>query len=79
MIFDVVIPKVGMGITEVEIVQWKVKPGDKINKGDPIVEIDVQKANTDIEAEKKGVVKEVFFEEGEIVEVGNTICSIESE
>ncbi len=33
---EVIIPKVGMGITEVEISKWEVKIGDEINEGDPV-------------------------------------------
>jgi len=40
---EVIIPKVGMGITEVEISKWEVKIGDKINEGDPIVEINTER------------------------------------
>lgn len=73
---EVVIPKVGMGITEVEISRWKVKPGDFIKKGEPIVEINTEKASAVIDAEYSGTVKELLYKEGDMVEVGVVICRI---
>ena len=76
---DFIIPKVGMGITEVEILKWKVEPGDRVSTGDSIVEIDVEKANTVLEADNAGIVKELLVLEGDIVEVGSVICRIGEE
>ncbi len=74
--FDVVIPKVGMSVTEVEITKWKVKEGDKVNKGDEIVEIAMEKANTVLTSEVSGIVDEILFKEGDTVKVGEAICRI---
>jgi pyruvate dehydrogenase E2 component (dihydrolipoamide acetyltransferase) len=70
------IPKVGMGITEVEITKWEVRDGDKVKKGDPIVEISTEKASTVLESDIDGTIDEVFFEEEEMVAVGEVICNI---
>ena len=76
--FDVVIPKVGMSVTEVEITKWKVKEGDKVNKGDEIVEIAMEKANTVLTSEVSGIVDEVLFKEGDTVKVGEVVCRIKT-
>ena len=76
---DFVIPKVGMGITEVIIIEWKVKPGDRVVAGDPIVEIDAEKANVVLAAKVSGVVAEILFDNDESVEVGSTVCRIEED
>ena len=75
--YDVIIPKVGMGITEVEISGWKVKPEDSVSKGDPLVEISTEKASAIIDSEYSGKIKELLYDEGEMVEVGTVICRIE--
>ena len=77
--FDVVIPKVGMSVTEVEITKWKVKKGDKVNKDDEIVEITMEKANTILTSEVSGIVEELLFNEGDTVKVGEVICRIKTE
>jgi 2-oxoisovalerate dehydrogenase E2 component (dihydrolipoyl transacylase) len=76
-LYEVIIPKVGMGITEVEISKWEKKVGDTINKGDPLVEINTEKASAVIDSEYSGKVKEILYNEGDMVEVGATICIIE--
>ena len=76
--FDVVIPKVGMSVTEVDITKWKVKEGDKVNKGDEIVEIAMEKANTVLTSEVSGIVDEVLFKEGDTVKVGEVVCRIKT-
>jgi 2-oxoglutarate dehydrogenase E2 component (dihydrolipoamide succinyltransferase) len=76
---DFVIPKVGMGITEVLIIEWKVKTGDRVMVGDPIVEIDAEKASVVLEAKVSGVVAEILFGNDESVEVGSTVCRIEED
>ncbi len=74
--FEVVIPKVGMSVTEVDITKWKVKEGDKVNKGDEIVEIGMEKANTVLTSEVSGIVDEILFKEGDTVKVGEVVCRI---
>jgi pyruvate/2-oxoglutarate dehydrogenase complex dihydrolipoamide acyltransferase (E2) component len=66
-----------MGITEVEISGWKVKPEDSVSKGDPLVEISTEKASAIIDSEYSGKIKELLYDEGEMVEVGTVICRIE--
>lgn len=74
---DFKIPKVGMGITEVEITKWEIEKGDKVEKGQPIVEISTEKASTVLESDVDGIIEKLLFDEGDMVEVGSVICHIE--
>jgi pyruvate/2-oxoglutarate dehydrogenase complex dihydrolipoamide acyltransferase (E2) component len=76
ILHDVIIPKVGMGITEVEISKWEVKVGNVINKGDPLIEINTEKASTVLDSDFSGEVAEILFKPGDMVEVGSVICRI---
>jgi len=76
---DFVVPKVGMGITEVDILAWKVSPGDTVHEGDPLVEIESDKTVIVLESDMSGVVRELLYLEEDIVEVGNVICRIEED
>jgi pyruvate/2-oxoglutarate dehydrogenase complex dihydrolipoamide acyltransferase (E2) component len=67
-----------MDTTEVEILKWMIKVGDNIKKGDPIAEIEFEKATTEIEAEVSGVVEEILYKEGDIVDVGSVIARIKN-
>ena len=73
---DIIIPKVGMGITEVEISKWEVKIGDIIDNGDPIVEINTEKVSTVLDSDFSGEVMEILFKPGDMVEVGTVVCRI---
>jgi pyruvate/2-oxoglutarate dehydrogenase complex dihydrolipoamide acyltransferase (E2) component len=69
----------GMDTTEVEILKWIVKVGDNVKKGDPVAEIEFEKATTEIESEVSGVIEEILFKEGDIVDVGSVICRIKND
>ncbi len=73
---NIVIPKMGMATTEVDILEWKVKEGDSIKKGDVIAEIESEKTNVSIESEYNGVVAKILYKNGDTVNVGETICEI---
>ena len=73
----VVIPKMGMATTEVDILTWKVKEGDTVKIGDIIVEIESEKANVGIESEYNGIITKILHKDGETVPVGEAICEID--
>lgn len=77
--YELTVPKMGMDTTEVEILKWMIKVGDNIKKGDPIAEIEFEKATTEIEAEVSGVVEEILYKEGDIVNVGSVIARIKND
>ncbi|OFW54193.1 MAG: hypothetical protein A2163_07485 [Actinobacteria bacterium RBG_13_35_12] len=76
---ELTVPKMGMDTTEVEILKWIVKVGDNVKKGDPVAEIEFEKATTEIESEVSGVIEEILFKEGDIVDVGSVICRIKND
>lgn len=76
--YELTVPKMGMDTTEVEILKWMIKVGDNIKKGDPVAEIEFEKATTEIESEVSGVVAEILYEEGDIVDVGSVIARIKN-
>jgi pyruvate dehydrogenase E2 component (dihydrolipoamide acetyltransferase) len=69
----------GMSTVEVDLVNWFVKVGDRVNIGDPIAEVESEKANFTIEAEVAGTVIELVVELYATVDVGTAICIIETE
>lgn len=66
----------GQGDTDIEILDIKVKVGDLIEIGFPIVEIESEKASTTLESEKSGSVCEVLVKNGDIVKQGTIVCKI---
>lgn len=79
MTHKIVIPKMGMSTVEVDLTHWFVEVGTKIQAGDPIAEVESEKANFTIEAEVAGTVVEILVERNETVDVGTTICLVETD
>ncbi|RWR18164.1 2-oxo acid dehydrogenase subunit E2 [Microbacterium enclense] len=73
-----VLPDVGEGLTEAEIVQWRVAPGDTVAVNDVIVEIETAKSLVELPSPFSGTVGELLASEGSTVEVGAPIITIGS-
>jgi 2-oxoisovalerate dehydrogenase E2 component (dihydrolipoyl transacylase) len=70
------LPDVGEGLTEAEIVTWKVKVGDVIAINDVVVEIETAKSLVELPSPYAGEVTALLVNEGETVEVGTPIIAI---
>src|SRR5690606_4930668 len=73
------LPDVGEGLTEAEIVSWKVKPGDTVQVNDVIVEIETAKSLVELPSPFAGVVDSLLVDEGATVAVGTSIISIRTD
>ncbi|MEO6115127.1 MAG: dihydrolipoamide acetyltransferase family protein [Pseudolysinimonas sp.] len=73
------LPDVGEGLTEAEIVSWKVKPGDTVTVNQVLVEIETAKSLVELPSPFAGTVTELLAEEGDTVEVGSPIIRVDSE
>lgn len=73
MAVTVYLPKTGMGIQEGTIVKWLKQPGDKVEKGEALLEFETVKATTELEAPASGVFEKALVSEGETVEVGTEV------
>ncbi len=73
---DYLLPDVGEGLTEAEIVAWRVKEGDTVQINDIVVEIETAKSLVELPSPFAGVVTALLVPEGETVAVGTPIISI---
>lgn len=73
------LPDVGEGLTEAEIVQWRVAPGDRIALDQVFVEIETAKSLVELPSAFEGVVSELLVEEGSTVDVGTPILVISTD
>jgi pyruvate dehydrogenase E2 component (dihydrolipoamide acetyltransferase) len=73
---EVIMPKMGDAMEEGTIVQWLVSEGDEVEEGDPIAEIETDKAQMEIEAEDSGTLHQFMAEAGQDVPVGEAIAFI---
>ena len=70
------LPDVGEGLTEAEIVSWRVSPGDKVAVNQTICEIETAKSVVELPCPFEGEVSELLVAEGDTVEVGTPIISV---
>ncbi|SHH03439.1 2-oxoglutarate dehydrogenase complex dihydrolipoyllysine-residue succinyltransferase [Virgibacillus chiguensis] len=74
---EIKVPELAESITEGTIAEWLVKQGDKVEKGDPVVELETDKVNVEVNSEYSGVITEIIQVEGDDVEVGDIIAKID--
>jgi pyruvate dehydrogenase E2 component (dihydrolipoamide acetyltransferase) len=71
------LPDVGEGLTEAEILNWRVQPGDTVSLNQVIVEIETAKAAVELPCPYTGMVTELLAEPGQTVAVGAPIITID--
>src|SRR4051812_14140830 len=78
MATEVKLPRLGQGMEAGTIVKWLKSEGDRVEKGEPLYELDTEKVTQEVEAEAAGVLLKIAVREGE-VEVGRTVAFIGEE
>jgi pyruvate dehydrogenase E2 component (dihydrolipoamide acetyltransferase) len=73
---DVVMPQMGESITEGTLTRWLKKPGEKIERDEPLFEISTDKVDTEIPAPAAGVLSEVLVQEGSTVAINSVVARI---
>ncbi|MGZ0085046.1 2-oxoglutarate dehydrogenase complex dihydrolipoyllysine-residue succinyltransferase [Caldibacillus thermoamylovorans] len=73
---EIKVPELAESITEGTIAQWLKKPGDYVEKGESICELETDKVNVEIMAEESGVLQQLLANEGDTVAVGQAIAVI---
>src|SRR6266852_713671 len=76
MATDVILPALGMSQDTGKIIQWLKSEGEQVVKGEPLVEIETDKATVEIEAPANGVLARVSAAAGEDIPVGQVIAAI---
>ncbi|PPF12993.1 hypothetical protein C5B92_16660, partial [Rathayibacter sp. AY1A4] len=72
------LPDVGEGLTEAEIVAWKVKVGDEVAVNQVLVEIETAKSLVELPSPFSGTVVDVLVDEGQTVDVGTAIITVQA-
>jgi pyruvate dehydrogenase E2 component (dihydrolipoamide acetyltransferase) len=78
MAYQFILPDIGEGVVEGEVVRWHVKPGDTVKEDQTLVEIMTDKATVQIPSPKAGKVGKLHYKEGEVAKVGKAIIDIET-
>ena len=79
MLYEFKLPDLGEGITEGEVVKWRVKDNDEVTEHQVVVEVETDKAIVEVPSPKKGKVVKLSAAEGETVKTGQTLLVIDIE
>src|SRR5205814_8760056 len=74
---DVVMPQMGESIVEGTLTKWLKKPGERVERDEPLFEISTDKVDTEIPSPAAGVLKEVLVEEGKTVGINTIVARID--
>ncbi len=72
----VVMPKLGLTMSEGKVAKWHKNVGDPVKKGDIILEVETDKLTNEVVADQDGIVREIFVQEGESVPVAEPLAII---
>ncbi|PIT99327.1 MAG: pyruvate dehydrogenase [Bdellovibrionales bacterium CG10_big_fil_rev_8_21_14_0_10_45_34] len=75
---EIKLNELGEGVTEGELVKWLVKQGDAVKADQPIADLMTDKATVQVPSPFDGVIKELKAKEGDVIEVGTTLATIEA-
>jgi pyruvate dehydrogenase E2 component (dihydrolipoyllysine-residue acetyltransferase) len=78
MAVDIVMPQMGESIFEGTITKWLKKPGDKVERDEPLFEISTDKVDAEIPSPSAGVLKEIKFGEGQTVPIQTVVGVIDT-
>src|SRR5262245_31531914 len=73
----IVVPALGESVVEATVARWLRKQGDRVQPGETLVELETDKVNLEVGAEKAGVLAKIERNEGDDVKVGETLGILE--
>lgn len=74
---NVVLPELGEGIEKATISYWYFNPGERVTEKEDLVEITTDKATFNLPCPVSGILSEVFFHEGDTVNIGEILAAID--
>ena len=72
----VIVPQLGNAMEEVTVVEWYFEVGERVEDGEPIVMIDSEKAQSELEAPATGTIQEILVRDGATAEAGDRLATL---
>jgi len=79
MVTEVIMPKMGQTMEKGKVIKWLKKEGEKVERGEPLLEIETDKTTIEVEARGSGILRKILVQEGEEVPIATTIAYITKE
>jgi 2-oxoglutarate dehydrogenase E2 component (dihydrolipoamide succinyltransferase) len=74
---EIRVPELGESVVDAMVGTWLKKEGDPVSAGETLVELETDKVNVEIAAEESGILQQIHKQEGDTVEVGTVIATVE--
>jgi len=74
---NIVVPELGESVVEARVAKWLKKQGDAVNAGEPLVELETEKIDLEVSADRAGVLGEIKYADGADVKVGEILAVLE--
>ncbi|HWN85708.1 MAG TPA: 2-oxoglutarate dehydrogenase complex dihydrolipoyllysine-residue succinyltransferase [Vicinamibacterales bacterium] len=74
---NIVVPELGESVVEARIARWLKKPGDRVEVGEAVVELETEKIDLEVSAEKGGVIASIARQEGDDVKIGELLAVVD--
>ena len=74
---NIVVPTLGESVVEARVARWLKKEGDRVEVGEPVVELETEKIDLEVSAEKSGVIASIARQEGEDVKIGELLAVVD--
>jgi 2-oxoglutarate dehydrogenase E2 component (dihydrolipoamide succinyltransferase) len=78
MAYEIKVPALGESIVEATVARWLKQAGEAVSAGEPVVELETDKVNLEVAADRAGVVAQIVKGEGETVGIGDVLATIEA-
>ena len=74
---NIVVPELGESVVEARVARWLKKAGDSVEVGEPLVELETEKVDLEVNADKRGVIASIAHQEGDDVKIGDVLGVID--
>src|SRR3954453_16333023 len=74
---NIVVPELGESVVEARVARWLKKEGDRVELGEPVVELETEKIDLEVNADRSGVISSIKRQEGEDVKIGELHAVLE--
>jgi 2-oxoglutarate dehydrogenase E2 component (dihydrolipoamide succinyltransferase) len=74
---NIVVPELGESVVEARVARWLKNAGDSVEVGEPLVELETEKVDLEVNADKRGVIASIAHKEGDDVKIGDVLGVID--
>src|SRR5437867_5347228 len=74
---NIVVPELGESVVEARVARWLKKEGDRVEVGEPVVELETEKIDLEVNADRGGVIASIKHKEGDDVKIGELLAVLD--